>query len=300
MTPEATTHSRHRAAGTAAVAAAMALFGVNNVLVRQMTVTGLATATWRLWLGTAAMLVALRVAGRRLSWGGLRTAVPGGIAYGASIWLFFAAFKATSITNASLISALQSGLTLTVVGRLFGERVRGADIALTGVATAGVALVIVGAGEGGTASLRGDLLAAGGVLASTVYFVAAKQARRSEPAAEYQAGLLVVSAVATTVVMFAGRQGLGHPTGADWARLAVLSVGGSAGHLGINWAHRHVPLVTSSLLTLAVPVVASATAWAVLDERITPLQWLGALVTLGALALVILRAVRGEAPEPVG
>lgn len=276
----------------------MVLFGVNNVLVRQMTLSGLATALWRLWIGTVAMLAGLRLGGRRLSWGSIRTSVPGGIAYGASIWLFFAAFKATSIANASLISALQSGLTLTVVGRLFGEKVRPADLALTGVATAGVALVVLGAGSGGSGHLGGDLLAAGGMLASTAYFVAAKQARRTEPAADYQAGLLVVSSLATTLVVLASRTGVGHPTGADWVRLAVLSIGGSAGHLGINWAHRHVPLMTASLLTLATPVVASAVAWAVLGERLGLLQWVGALVTLAALGAVILRAVQEPLPAP--
>jgi drug/metabolite transporter (DMT)-like permease len=295
MSPE---DRRHRAAGTAAVGAAMVLFGVNNVLVRQMTLSGLATALWRLWIGAVAMLAGLRLGGRRLSWGSLRTSVPGGIAYGASIWLFFAAFKATSIANASLISALQSGLTLTVVGRLFGEKVRPADLALTGVATAGVALVVLGAGSGGSGHLGGDLLAAGGMLASTAYFVAAKQARRTEPAADYQAGLLVVSSLATTLVVLASRTGVGHPTGADWVRLAVLSIGGSAGHLGINWAHRHVPLMTASLLTLATPVVASAVAWAVLGERLGLLQWVGALVTLAALGAVILRAVQEPLPAP--
>lgn len=290
--------ARQRAVGTAAVAAAMVLFGVNNVLVRQMTLTGLATALWRLWLGMVAMLVALRLGGRRLRWGSLRASLPGGLAYGASIWLFFAAFKATSIANASLISALQSGLTLTVVGRLFGERVRLADLALTGLATAGVGLVILGAGSGGSGHLEGDLLAVGGTLASTAYFVAAKQARRTEPAADYQAGLLVVSAVATTVVVLAAGGGVGRPTGADWARLAVLALGGSAGHLGINWAHRHVPLITASLLTLAVPVVASAVAWAVLGERLGPLQWAGAVVTLASLGAVIVRAVNEPLPAP--
>lgn len=279
--------------GTMAVTSAMVVFGVNNVIVRTTNLSGTVTASYRLFLGVALLVGVLTVGGRRPTAEGIRVALPAGMAYGASILLFFSAFKETSIANATLIAALQSGVSLTVVGRLFGERVRRTELLLTAAATVGVALVILGGEAGGAGRLHGDLLAIGAMLANTVYFVLAKRTRERSnvPAGAFQVGLLTVAAVMTVpLVLVSGS--LPVPDGGDWLRLLVLAVGGTLGHLGVNWAHRHVTLTTASLLTLAVPVVSSTVAWFVLDEFLSVLQWVGAAVTLASLTAVVLRAVR--------
>lgn len=283
----------HHVRGTLAVTAAMVVFGINNVVVRTTDLSGTATASYRLVLGTILLAIVLLPGGRRPTLAGVRLAVAPGVAYGGSVLLFFSAFKATSIANATLIAALQSAVSLTVVGRLFGERVRAPELALTGVATAGVALVILGGESGGAGRLSGDLLAIGGMLANTAYFVLAKRARgRSAVAAgSFQVGLLLVAAaMSVPLVLLSGS--LPSPGGADWLRLLYLAIAGTLGHLGVNWAHRHVTLTTASLLTLAIPVVSSTIAWFALDEHLSLLQWIGAGITLGALAAVVLRAVR--------
>ncbi len=271
----------------------MIVFGVNNVIVRTTDLSGVATASYRLFIGVVLLVAVLTAGGRRPTFEGLRVSLPAGIAYGGSVLLLFSAFKATSIANATLIAALQSGVSLTVVGRLFGERVRIPELALTGVATGGVGLVILGGEAGGAGHLAGDLLAIGGMLANTAYFVLAKRTRQRSAvsAGSFQVGLLSVAAVMTVpVVLLAGDVQV--PDGGDWVRLAVLAIGGTLGHLGVNWAHRHVTLTTASLLTLAVPVVSATVAWFVLDEFLSPVQWVGAAVTLASLAAVVLRAVR--------
>ena len=287
-------------AGTAAVTAAMVAFGVNNVIVRTTNLSGTVTASYRLALGTALLAGLLSMTGPKPTAAGIRLAVLPGLAYGVSILLFFSAFKETSIANASLIAALQSGVALTIVGRLFGERVGWPELALTVTATAGVALVILGGETGGAGRLHGDLLAVAGMLANTLYFVLAKRARGRSPvsAGSFQVGLLAVATTMTVPVVLASGD-VPVPDGGDWLRLLALAIGGSLGHLGVNWAHRHVTLTVSSLLTLAVPVVSSTVAWFVLDERLSPLQWLGATVALTALAGVVLRSVREPLRRPV-
>ncbi len=284
---------RRNTAGTLAVSGAMVAFGVNNVIVRTTNFSGVVTASYRLFLGIALLAGLLTAMGRRPTLEGVRVAVPAGIAYGGSILFFFSAFKETSIANATLIAALQSGLSLTLVGRFFGEKVRLPEFVLTLVATAGVGLVIVGGESGGAGDIHGDLLAVGGMLSNTAYFVLGKKAReRSDVAAgSFQVGLLTVAAIMTVPIVLASGN-VPTPDGGDWIRLLALAVGGTLGHLGVNWAHRHVTLTTSSLLTLAVPIVSSTVAWFVLDEFLSALQWVGASVTLAALAAVVLRAVR--------
>lgn len=274
---------------------AMVVFGVNNVIVRTTGLSGTVTASYRLFIGLALLVALLSLGGRRPSLEGVRVAVPAGIAYGTSVLLFFSAFKTTSIANATLIAALQSGVSLTVVGRLFGERVRTPELLLTGVATSGVVLVIVGGEAGGAGRLEGDLLAIAAMLANTAYFVLAKRTRERSmvPAGSFQVGLLLVAAV-MTVPLVLGSGTVPVPDGGDWIRLIALAIGGTLGHLGVNWAHRHVTLTTASLLTLAVPVVSSTVAWVVLDEHLSAVQWVGAGITLASLTAVVLRAVRRD------
>ena len=304
VTPSVTAIHRGAAqhtSGTLAVTAAMVVFGVNNVIVRTTGLSGTVTASYRLFIGVALLAAVLSATGRRPTVEGLRLAVPAGIAYGGTILLFFSAFKATSIANATLIAALQSGVSLTLVGRLFGERVRWPELVLTGAATGGVVLVILGGQAGGAGRLRGDLLAVGGMLANTVYFILAKRtrARTGVPAGSFQVGLLTVAAMMTVpIVLASGSPPV--PDGGDWVRLIALAAGGTLGHLGLNWAHQHVTLTTASLLTLAVPVVSSTVAWIVLHEHLSAVQWLGAGLTLVSLAAVVLRAVRPVRLTPAG
>lgn len=290
----------HRVTGTFAVTGAMTVFGINNVVVRTTDLSGIVTASYRLLIGVVLLLGVLIVSGRRPTAAGLRVAVAPGLAYGISILLFFTAFKQTSIANATLIAALQSGVSLSVVGRLFGEKVRVGELVLTAVATGGVVLVILGGESGGTGSLDGDLLAVGAMLANTAYFVLAKRARAAihVEAGDFQFGLLVVAAVLTVPFVLVGGD-VPVPDGGDWTRLAWLAVGGTAAHFAVNWSHRHVTLTTASMLTLAVPVVSSTIAWFVLDEYLSVVQWLGAGITLAALAAVVLRAVRSVPALPL-
>jgi drug/metabolite transporter (DMT)-like permease len=301
--PDSAEAARLQVIGTTAVSAATVLFAVNNVLVGSMSISGVSTALYRLWLGTIGFLLLLRLTGRRPSVEVIRAAVPAGIAYGLHISVMFVAFQTTSMANVTVILAMQTGLTLTLVGRLFGEEVHVADMVLAAVATAGAVLVIVGGGTGGAGDLRGDGLAVLGMLGVMAYFILAKQARVDAPAGEFQFGLLLVAAVIVLPVAALTGDITSDPDGGDWVRLGWLTVGGTAAHLGLNWAHRHVPLKTTSLLVLAVPVISTGLAWVVLDQHLSAVQFLGAGVALVALAAVTVRAVNPPAEvasaEPV-
>lgn len=278
----------------------MVTFGGINVLAGAMSITGPATALYRLSLGGALLAVLLRLTGRGPSKAMIRVAAPAGAIYGVHVGLMFSALQATSIANATVILTMQPALALTVVGRLFGERVSLADVGLAVVATAGVILVIVGGESGGVSDLRGDLLAVGGTIGATAYLILAKRARTATdiPAGEYQLGLLVVGTATMVPVVILLGDGFPGPVGWDWARLVGLAAGGTAGHLGLNWAHRHVPLRATSMLTLAVPVVSTALAWALLGQEVSAVQFIGAGVTIAALAAVITRAASTAIEAP--
>ena len=277
--------------GTIGVLVAVSVWGGVAVVAKIVDgIDGTVLGFHRLWIGALVTVAVFVARGGRLSWALLRDCVPGGVAFGLDIVLFFSALRHTTVANATVIGALQPALLLLVVGRLFGERVTAAIVGWTAVAIAGVAIVMYGSAGTPAWSLLGDILAIGALFAWTGYFVASKQARKDRGALEYLAGLLVVATVlAAPIAVFLGGRFLPEH-GIDWAWIAVLAVGsGGFGHLLINWAHDHVDLSVMSILTLAVPVFAATSAALFLDEPIVGAQVVGIAIVFVALAVVVLR-----------
>src|SRR5437763_11081548 len=270
--PPRTADARLAALGSMAAAIAVVSWGVGPVVVKDTNLHGLAVSFYRLDLGAVLAVAILYASGRRLTWRVIVGAVPGGVAFGLDILLFFTAVKLTTVADATVISALQPALVLLVVGRLFGERVRRTDVLLTVVAIAGVGVVVFASSEVAGRSLSGDLLATLALGAWTWYFVAVKQARGRFAALEYQTALAVVSALVVTPVALVSGQRLAVPDARTWALLAVTIVFGGAGHLLMNWAHAYTPLMLTSLLTLASPVVSVVAAASFLAQPVLAAQ----------------------------
>ena len=281
--------------GVAAASSAVVLWSGGNILAKSVPLAGPALALHRLWLSSLILGAILWWRGGRIDARTLRLAAPGGIAFGLNISLFFTSVKMTSMAHASLISNLQPLLILLVAAPLFGERVRRADLALGGVALAGMAVVLLGGAGQDTTSWAGNALAFGALLAWTVYFVVSKQARTSLDTLEYQVALGIVGAIVVLpiAVVTGGVTDLG-----GWSAAGVLAMiaGPGSGHLLMNWAHEHCPIMIASMLTLAVPVLSVLFAWLLLGEQVLPVEVLGMAVTLGALALMISGQVLARQP----
>ena len=274
------------------------MWGAASVLAKSADrVDGLTLAFHRLWVGALAMVVIYTLRGGRLRLRLLWTALPAGLAFAADIGLFFTAVKHTTVANATMISALQPALVLFVAGPLFGERVRPSDVGWTFVALVGVGIVVFGSSTTPSWSAFGDLLAVVCLFAWTAYFVFGKQARAHLDAVEFVTAMSLVAFVAIAVVALGARHDLTVPDGGTWAVIFALGLGtGGIGHFLINWAHGHAPLVLTSLLTLLIPVVAMAGAAVFLGEEVVALQIVGAVVVLGALAVLVWRR-QPEEPE---
>src|SRR5262245_14837266 len=279
---------RRPTAGIVAVLVAVSVWGSVAIVARKVDqIDGLVLGFHRLWIGAAATLVVFFATGRRLTAETMRLAVPGGIAFALDIVLFFSALKHTTIANATMVAAFQPALVLLIAGRMFGEPVTRAIVTWSAIAIGGVAIVVYGSSGAPVWSVGGDLLAVGALFAWTAYFVASKQAVRTIPPFDYLTALLVIATVAVAPLALLSGQRLDPGGASAWALIALLAIGsGGFGHLLINWAHSHVDLAIMSLLTLAVPVVAVLSAWAFLDESVAPVQLIGMLVVLLALAAV--------------
>lgn len=281
-----------RAAGTAAAAGAVALWGGGNVWTKAIDLAGPTIAVHRMWLGLVWLGGLFLARGGRLRPRLVWAAAPAGVLFALQVILFFTALKQTTVANATIIANLQPVLLLAVVGPMFGERVGARQLAETGLALGGVLLVVLGSVGAPAWSPRGDLFAVAAVLSWTAYFVVSKRARTRLGALELQAALTLVACVVLVPLAPLVGADLSLPGGRELAMIAVIAVGPGSGHLLMNWAHAHIPLRLASLATMGIPIVGSGAAAVFLDERLTWLQVAGMAVVVVAVSAAVL----GERP----
>jgi len=294
--------ARARAAGSArddlpvlAAVVAVLAWGSGPLMTRAMSVPTPTLVFYRLAIGVPLMIViAYRTGGRCTLALTKRTAIPG-IFFGLSMLTGFASVKLTSIANATLITTLQPALVLLVAPRLFGEQWRIKRLSLAGVAFAGVSIVVLAAASTSGASVEGDLLAGVNVVIWTTYFLMAKHLRNS--GMHSWTLLAYVFSWASVVVVpwtLLSHSDLGAMNAKDWILVIVMSlIPGILGHGLMTWAQKHIDVTLASLLGLASPVISTIGAWIIFDQRLRPLQIVGACVVLGALA-ALLRSYRGS------
>ena len=292
-----------------AMLVAIIAWGIGGILVKQVSVDGLNVAFYRLWLGSALMVVLLVASRHRLTMREMMLSAPAGAVFGVNMVLGFTAIKITTVANATLIGALQPALVLLVAGPWFGERVGRWEIGWTAVSIAGVGILIAGASSSPEWSPQGDGLALLGVFLFTGYFLASKRIRESVATVAYMAGVHIAAAIVVTPVALVHGLEVSALSGGDWARiLTVVFTSGVGAHMLVNWAHPYVKVSVSSVIVLLTPVVATMGAWVVLDESLTALQLLGGGVTLAAIVAVTRRyrspgadvAETAALPEPTG
>ena len=277
-------------AGVAATVIAVCAWGLGNTLIASIDLPGLAIAAYRLVMASLLYVPALYLSGRRLRRDAFAASWRGGLAYGADVATFFVAIHLTSVANATTINALQPLVIMGFAAAMFGERVRIRQLGAALAALVGVALVAFGASEG-SGSLDGDLVAGVSLFLWAWYFVASKRAREQLDTLEYMTTMLLVATVVVTpVALIAGE--IGNPVDdlgdGRWLWILGVVLLPGSGHFLINWAHAHTRLVTTSLITLAMPVISAGSAAVFLDQRVSGAQVAGMAVVLAALAVVIL------------
>lgn len=295
------TTTDRRTAGILATSLGVTIWGASSTMVKSIEgIDAVGISFHRLVIGDAFLVLVFLARGGRITWSMLRISALGGVAFGLDIVLFFSALRETSVANATVIGALQPILLAPIGVRLFGEQLGRRVVVWSIVAVGGTAIVVLGATGVPEWSLRGDLLAAGALLSWTAYFVASKRARTQLATLEYFTGLSVVAgAVVAPYALVVGAD-LSPAGASDWFTIVGVTVfSGALGHVLLNWSHEHVPLQVISLLTLLVPVVATAGAVAFLEESVSALQWFGMAVVVASLAIVVLERPAKE-PREVG
>lgn len=276
--------------GLGASALAACLWGFGGIFAALTFASGMAVAFYRLWLGAALLTIAAAVMGQRVSWTTIRRSWLGGAFLAGDMMMFYSAVRMTSVADVTVIGAFQPALVLVVARRMFGERLGRWDVLWIIVAMAGVSIAVLGPSPQARHRLLGDLLSVGALLSFSAYWLASKRARERTPAMEYTAGVTVMAAVVTSLVVVASRQPLGREHAADWIWIVLLAFVPGSGHFLMNWAHRFVDASVSSAISCLAPLVAAVVAIPILGQSLSPLQVVGEVIGLAAIAVVAARS----------
>jgi drug/metabolite transporter (DMT)-like permease len=172
---------------------------------------------------------------------------------------------------------------------MFGERVRGADIAWFALALAGTAIVVSAGEQGADTSGLGVVLSAASLLSWTAYFLYVKRRRLDGvPAFAFMTAVITTGAVALAPYTLLVSDDVGSVRGTDFVWLFMLILlPGAAGHGLMTWAHGYLSANVASLLTLIGPVVTITGAWFFFDQSLTGAQFAGIGAVFVAIGLVL-------------
>jgi drug/metabolite transporter (DMT)-like permease len=247
------------------------------------------SAFYRLWLGAALLTIITYAVGQRLSWATLRHTWLGGIFLGADMMMFYSAVRLTSIVDVTVIGAFQPALVLVAARKMFDERLGRWDVFWIIIAMAGVTIAVLGPSSVARHRVLGDLLSVGALVAFSAYWLISKRARERTQAMEYTAGVTIMAAVVTSIVVLASGRAIGHVHASDWGWFVLLAIVPGSGHLIMNWAHRFVDASVSSAISCLAPLVAAVAAIPILGQSLSTLQVVGELIGLAAIAIVAAR-----------
>ncbi len=287
-----------------------AMLGSVGVLVRLAGAAGVgpfASAFWRMALAAPVLAVWAWLAGgahegpvcagvgsgaRREPVEGMRVPFPPWsgaalVAFSAAMFagdliLFHLGLVWSTVANATLESNLAP--VVIVLGLWAATRTMPPSALLFGlVAAMAGALLMIGPHFGVRRSLLGDACGLGSALFYAAYQVGVQRARQRFATLPLMALVTVGAALALApFAWWEGRFWPRSPLGWLWlAGLAVLAQ--ICGQVVIAYAVKHLSPARASIGLLVQPVTSAVYAWALLGERLSPLQGMGAMLLLGGI-----------------
>jgi drug/metabolite transporter (DMT)-like permease len=275
--------------GLSASAGAATLWAFGGIFAALTFASGMVSAFYRLWLGAALLTAITYVVGQRLSWATLRHTWLGGVFLAGDMMMFYSAVRLTSIVDVTVIGAFQPALVLVAARRMFDERLGRWDVFWIVIAMAGVTIAVLEPSPTAHHRVLGDLLSVGALVSFSAYWLVSKRARERTQAMEYTAGVTIIAAIVTGIVVLASGQALDRVHLTDWIWFVLLALVPGSGHFLMNWAHRFVDASVSSAISCLAPLVAAVVAIPILGQSLSALQVVGELIGVAAIAIVAAR-----------
>ena len=281
-----------------ALLAASFVFGATFVVVKSAVaqVPPLTFVAWRFLLGALLLSIFALPRGRTIWWHGTLA----GLALFCGYAFQTAGLTETSASNSALITGLYVVIT-PFLAALFARRPP--TWWAVGAAAISFAGLILITGADGLSFERGDLLTLACAFSFSMHIVILSRLARHHPVVPFTAvQLAVTSALAFPTALII--EGAVLPPTSVWGALLITGIGASAGCFVLQiWAQTVVGATTAAVVLAAEPAFAVATAWVVLDERLTAAGWAGAALILMAIFIVVTKqtdqaSIEAEAVTP--
>jgi drug/metabolite transporter (DMT)-like permease len=221
----------------------------------------------------------------------------GAVGYATQASLYFAALERIDASLLSLVFytyPLMVTVSAVVVGR---DRLTVGRSAALIAASGGTLLVLLGAG-GVAFDLLGVTMAFGAAFTYTIYILVSDRVVHRLPAVVLSA-LVMAGAALTLTARALLTGGVDLNLGAEgWFWLACIAVVSTvAAMLAFFAGLRRTGPSTAAILSTFEPVVTTALAAVALDEFLTPVQLIGALLVLSSVAVLQIGPAAGRTPQ---
>ena len=238
----------------------------------------------------------------------LRSLSPAGLLYGAILGAFLTAgyvfqtlgLERTSASNAGFITGLFVVLT-PIFGAMVFRHKAGATAWIAAAVSAFGLLLLSGVGGGGS-SATGDALVFLCACSFALHILFSDRAVKGhEVTALLVVQLLVCGLFSLIVAVATG--GMEVPDQESvWLALAITAIAASAIGFFIQlYAQRHAPPARTALILASEPAFAGLFAYLIKGETLSAINWLGAILILGAIVAVeLVPYMRPPRPLPEG
>ncbi len=248
----------------------------------------LSIAAWR--LGVSFLLLIpfswrkspLKVMSRR----DLLLSVASGVFLTLHFILWISSLRYTSVASSVVLVSTNPIFVALGVRFVFKESLSRTLVVATLLSVAGAALIGWGDFRISGAAFSGDLLALGGAVMASGYFLIGRRVRQRVPLSAY-----IVTTYGTAAILLLGvalathQQLIGFPK-LTYLYLVLLAVGPQLiGHSTFNWALKYLSASTVAILILGEPVASTLLAYLILGEGVTLLKVIGAGVILSGIYL---------------
>jgi drug/metabolite transporter (DMT)-like permease len=275
-----------------------ACIGFSAVFVRYADVGPAAIGFWRMVFALPLLMTwqMRQVGGHRRGWAGGAgwrnwPAIAAGLAFATDVTLFNAALERTSIASASLLGNLSPIFVVLGAWLFFRQRPSLRLLGTLALAVAGAVLLVLPKIDGtgmvqSSRGLLGDGLAAAAALAYALYLLAVRRARDDIGAGEVALVSTLVCMVACLGAAFAMGETILPGSWQGWLAVIALGMVSHAMGQGLITISLGTMGASAASLVLVFPAVVSiAAAWVIFSETPTPVQLVGGVAILVAVAL---------------
>jgi drug/metabolite transporter (DMT)-like permease len=223
----------------------------------------------------------------------------GACGYALQAGCYFAALERIDASLLSLLLYTFPAIVAAAAVALGRERMTGRRLAALALSSAGLVLVVAGAGTGALDPLGAGLGLGAALVYSTYILVSERIAGRVRP--HVLAALVCTGAAASLTVGSAllGELRPGELTASGWGWVASLAVVSTVGAISLFFAGlRRVGPTTASILATVEPLVTVLLAFLVFGETLGAVQLAGGTLVLGAVLVLQARrpGLRRAAP----